>query len=114
MNDMITGDVRPGQEFEFTAKPSNKATSTFTALLEGTLIVTKRAEELFNLPDKTAVLAHRHGEYQTDGFAMTVGQLKKKAAQWFSDHPETARDSGQAARRRSALKGWQTRRVQSF
>ena len=40
---LITGDVRPGAEFQFTAKPSNLAASTFTALVNGKLVVTRCA-----------------------------------------------------------------------
>ena len=78
----ITGDVQPGEQFRFTCKPSYMARSTFTALVDGKLIVTRRAEDLFKLPDDTAVLAHWHREYRTDGFAMTVKLLKAKAKEW--------------------------------
>lgn len=75
----ITGDVRPGAEFEITAKPTNCASSTFAALTPNGLTVTRRLAELFAFPDDTPVLAHWHGSYRTDGFSTTVGELKEKA-----------------------------------
>jgi hypothetical protein len=85
MGEVITGDIRPGAEFRFTNKPSNKAASTFAALVDDKLVVTRRAEELFTLPDSTPVLAHWHGERRTDGFSMTVSLLEKKANEWQSN-----------------------------
>jgi hypothetical protein len=76
----ITGSVRSGAEFEFTVKPASKAPATFAALLPDELRVTNHAAELFSLPDATPVLAHWHGQWRTDGFATTVGELKAKAA----------------------------------
>jgi hypothetical protein len=78
----ITGDVRPGSAFRFACKPSNVATSTFAALVGGGLVVTRQATKLFDLPDDTPVLAHWHGQWRTDGFATTVGELKSKACEF--------------------------------
>jgi hypothetical protein len=78
----ITGDVRPGREFQLTAKPTNMARSTFVAAADGNLIVTRRVSDLFALPDETPVVAHWHGEHRTDGFDMTVGSLKDLAVKW--------------------------------
>ena len=75
----ITGDVRPSAEFEFTCEPRNMAQSTFTALTNGKLIVTRRFTDLCSLPDDTPVLAHWHGERRTDGFSTTIAQLKAKS-----------------------------------
>jgi hypothetical protein len=75
----ITGDVRPGAEFQLTAKPSNMAQSTFAAVLPEEIRVTRRLTELFDLPNDTPVLAHWHGEWRTDGFATTIGELRIKA-----------------------------------
>lgn len=72
-------DLRPGAEFSVTTKPSNKAASTFAALTRDGLAVTRRLADLWSLPDNTPVLAHWHGEYRTDGFSTTVGELKSKA-----------------------------------
>jgi hypothetical protein len=74
----ITGDVRPGADFRFTAKPTVAAASTFAALLPDELRFTRRAAELFNLPGDTPVLANWHGAHHTEGFATTVGELKAK------------------------------------
>jgi hypothetical protein len=82
----IVGDVRPGGEFKFVAKPHCAAPSTFAALLPGELRVTRYANSLFTLPDDTPVLAHWHGNWRTDGFATTVGELKKKAKEEFAGH----------------------------
>jgi hypothetical protein len=68
----------PARGFGFIA--TDQAPSTFAALLPDELRVTKRAADLFKLPDDTPVLAHWHGQWRTDGFATTVGQLKAKAA----------------------------------
>jgi hypothetical protein len=78
----IDGDVRPGAEFELVCKPSNCAPSTFSALVPDGLFVTRRLTELFRFSDDTPVLAHWHGEWRTDGFATTVGELKARAAVW--------------------------------
>jgi hypothetical protein len=76
----ITGnDIRPRSEFRFTNKPTNCAASTIAAVLPGELRVTRRASDLLNLPENTPVLVHWHGERRTDGFALTVGELKAKA-----------------------------------
>ena len=74
----ITGSVRPGADFQFTAKPTNQAPAAFAALLPDELRVAKRAADIFGLPDATPVLAHRHGQWRTDGFATTVGELKAR------------------------------------
>jgi hypothetical protein len=49
------------------------------ALVNGEMVVTRRAADLFSLPDDTPILAHWHGQHRTDGFAMTVRLLKDKA-----------------------------------
>jgi hypothetical protein len=76
----ITGDVRPGHEFELTAKPTSKSKATFIVALPGELRVTRRLSDILDLPDNTPVIAHWHGQHRTDGFATTVGELKQKAA----------------------------------
>ncbi len=79
----ITGDVRPGAEFEFITKSADPAASTFVALVDGKLIVTRYAVDLFGLPNDTPVLAHWHGRSRTEGFTMTVAELKAKAETQF-------------------------------
>jgi hypothetical protein len=78
----ITGEVRPGSEFRFADKPSNAAASTFAALVGGRLVVTRHATRLFHLSDDTPVLAHWHGQWRTEGFATTIGELKAKAREF--------------------------------
>lgn len=81
----IIGDVRPGEEFSFEKKPTNLAKATFVALVDGKLVVTRRAIELFSLPDETPILAHWHGNHRTDAFVMNVRTLKEKAAAYRND-----------------------------
>jgi hypothetical protein len=79
----ITGDdLRDGDEFEFTNKPSNLASALFIAITDDEVIATREFSALGRLPDKTPVIANWHGQHRTDGFLTTVGELKKKAAQY--------------------------------
>lgn len=75
----ITGDVRLSKDFKITTKPANLASSTFSALTPDGLLVTRRLADFWGFSDDTPVLSHWHGEYKTDGFATTVGELKSKA-----------------------------------
>jgi hypothetical protein len=109
--DLITGDARPGQEFQFATNPSNLAASTFFALVDGRLVVTRRADDLFCLPSETPVLAHWHGSYRTDGFAMTVGILKEKAQVYQPARKDHGHLAQARARTKSAIKGWTTRKM---
>lgn len=79
----VQGDFRPGDEFRMTSKPNVKAASTFVALTDSKAIVTHYAEELFELPPETNVIAHWHGEWRTAAFLLTVGELKKKAEKFM-------------------------------
>jgi hypothetical protein len=81
------GDLRVGEEFQFTNKPTSAAASTFAAVLPDELRVTRYASELFGLPDETPVLAHWHGNWRTDAYATTVGQLKAKAGAVMKPQP---------------------------
>ncbi len=72
-------DLREGDEFRFTNKPNCKASSTFIAVRNDEVVVTRRFSNLENLPDDTPVIAHWHGQYRTEGFQSTIGALKKKA-----------------------------------
>jgi hypothetical protein len=77
-------DLREGGEFEFVVPPDRRAHSTFVAPTSETeVLVTRRATDLFHLPDDTPVVAHWHGEYRTDAFRLTVGELKAKATVQF-------------------------------
>ena len=84
MSDILTigGDLRPGSEFRFTKAPHHAANSTFVALRDGRLFATRHATQLWDLPDDAPVIAHWHGERRTDGFATSVGELKKKAKEY--------------------------------
>jgi hypothetical protein len=71
------GDIRPASEFRLTAKVTSMAASTFIAPDGDTIRVTRRAADLFDLPDATEVLAHWHGRRLTEPFRLTVGTLKR-------------------------------------
>lgn len=75
----VTGDVRPGGEFRLQRKASSLADATFIALLDGSARVTRRLTDLFGLPDETTVLANWHGQYRTDTFKLTIGELRRLA-----------------------------------
>jgi hypothetical protein len=77
-------DVRPGEEFRFTKKPTNAADSTFITVVKDEILVTRRASDLFHLPDSQPVIAHWHGERRTDAFGMTIKELKKKAEEFVT------------------------------
>jgi hypothetical protein len=89
----IIGNVRPGSEFQLTEKPTNAAQSTFTALVNGSMRVTRRLSEFLGLPDDTPVLAHWHGQWRTDGFATSIGELREMARAWEVTHPPKPRMS---------------------
>ena len=68
--------ARPGSEFRLTAPARRQSSATFVAVWDGTIRVTRRLSELFDLPDEVPVVAHWHGQFRTDGFALTVGELR--------------------------------------
>ncbi len=72
-------DLREGKEFLLQGKPSNKSKSTFTAIKQGEVLVTRRLDNLFKLSKDTLVIAHWHGQNRTDAFKTTVGELKRLA-----------------------------------
>lgn len=76
-------DVRPGDQFQLTAKPTVKARGTFAAITHHGVHVTRRLSDLFVYSDATPVLAHWHGVHTTDGFATTVGELRVKSVSQF-------------------------------
>jgi len=76
----IVGEtLKPGCEFEFCAPPDRQAAASFVAIAADEAIVTRRAADLFGLPDDTPVIANWHGERRTDAYLLTVGELKAKA-----------------------------------
>lgn len=74
--------LRPGNEFRFVNKPANAAAANFIAINGEEVIVTRRATDLFTLPDNVPVIANWHGERRTDAFVLTVGELRTKAAEF--------------------------------
>ncbi len=73
------GETRPGSEFRLLVSHAAKATATFVGpTVDGSAMrVTHRAAELFDLPDSAEILAHWHGKWRTEAFALTIGQLRK-------------------------------------
>jgi hypothetical protein len=65
-------DVRLGSDFRLTCKPSNAASATFVAV----------HADIIHLPDETPVVAHWHGQHRTDGFSLTIADLKDMAVAW--------------------------------
>jgi hypothetical protein len=78
----IIGDARPEHEFQFENFPGNLAQAAFVAIVDGGAVVTRRATDLFELPDDCPVVANWHGQRRTDAFATTVGYLKKLGAEY--------------------------------
>ena len=72
--------IRSGSEFQFQTKPERAAAANFIALNGDEVIVTRYAAELFQLPDKTQMIANWHGVNRTDAFLLTVGDLKMKVS----------------------------------
>jgi hypothetical protein len=58
------------------------ASANFVAIKEGEIIVTRRASDLFDLPDQVLVIANWHGERRTDAFLLTIRDLKAKAKEF--------------------------------
>lgn len=71
--------LRKGDEFRFVNKPSVMAAANFIAVAGDEIFVTRRATELFTLPDEVPVIANWHGERRTDAFLLMIGELKTKA-----------------------------------
>jgi hypothetical protein len=80
--------LRPGAEFKFTSKPSTMAASTFTAITPERVIVTRTFTDIAKLPPDTPVIAHWHGQYRTEAFSSTVGELAAKATEWGAAHAD--------------------------
>lgn len=82
MKQPVIVGARPASEFKLTYKPANQASATFVAVIPGEIVVTRCLNDILGYPDDTPVVAHWHGHYRTDGFAMTVGELKVKAREF--------------------------------
>ena len=44
--------------------------------------MTRRLTDIIHLPDETPVVAHWHGQHRTDGFSLTIADLKDMAVAW--------------------------------
>jgi len=78
----ITGEAREGSGFRLTTAPGRQAASTFIALLPGEARVTRRLADLLDLDDAVPAIAHWHGQYRTDAFATSIGELRGLAEAW--------------------------------
>ena len=81
----ITGCVKPGDQFRFEKPPHQAAQATFITFHDEKYIVTRYVNNLFKFDDKVTVIANWHGQYRTDAFATTVGELKEKA-KFYNDN----------------------------
>lgn len=75
--------ARPGTEFRLTEMANRQSSATFVAVSDGAIHVTRRLADLFGMADGVPVVAHWHGQYRTDGFALTVGELRSLAQATF-------------------------------
>jgi hypothetical protein len=76
---IVSETLRPGCELEYCDKPTNLAAANFIAVEADEVIVTRRAADLFKLPDDTPVIANWRGERRNDAFPTNVAELKSKA-----------------------------------
>lgn len=80
---VVGDDVRPAADFKPSACPDHKAQSAFTTVRDdGMLWTTRRAAGLLSSPDSTTAIAPWDGQYRTDAFVFTVGELREKAKAW--------------------------------
>jgi hypothetical protein len=91
----ITG-ARPGSEFRLTERADRLSNATFVAVWDGTIHVTRRLSDLFSMPDEVPVVAHWHGQYRTDGFALTVGELRSLAEEQRQGEGGTPKGHGKS------------------
>jgi len=81
----VEGHPRKGEEFEFhDATLSMKA--PIIALVEGGAVYGTSFKQVEHLPDETTVIACWHGQWKTDGFLTTVGELRAKAGPIVEKH----------------------------
>lgn len=97
-------DIRPGDEFRFEKSPGSAADAVFIALYLGNAIVTRRFDNLLLYPEHTPVIANWHGQYRTDAFSTTVGELIKKRNAFFGRPNHTL--SEQIKQKEANSKGW--------
>lgn len=82
---MVIEGARPGKEFQLTYKPANCAPANFIAITDGKAIVSRRLNDILDLPDETPVVANWHGTYRTDAFSTTVGELRAQAKSYLGN-----------------------------
>jgi len=72
-------ELHPAVEFKFMNTLTSMSASTFSALTEEGLFVSRTFYDLCALPDNTPVMAHWHGARRTDAFVGTLGEFKQMA-----------------------------------
>lgn len=72
--------MRPGSEFQFADAPSRKAKAPIIAINGDEVVATYYVSDLKRMPDEAIVIACWHGQWRTDGFHMTLGDLRTIAA----------------------------------
>lgn len=72
-------ELKPASEFKFTNTLTSMSASTFSALTEEGLFVSRTFYDLKDLPEETPVMAHWHGARRTDAFVGTLGEFKQLA-----------------------------------
>jgi hypothetical protein len=73
---------RPGHEFQITKPPHQAAQAWFVAVGPQEVLVTRYLSEVLALPDETPVVANWHGQFRTDAFSTSVGELRGKAKEY--------------------------------
>ena len=68
--------MRPGAEFQFADPPRTKAKAPIIAIHGNEVVATYYVSDLKRLPDEAIVVACWHGQWKTDGFHMTLGDLR--------------------------------------
>ena len=72
----------PGSEFQITSPPHHAAQAWFIAIGPEEVLVTRHLRDVLALPDETPVVANWHGQWRTDAFSTSVGELREKAKEW--------------------------------
>ena len=101
---IIGDEVRRGEEFRFTAKPTSKANTTFVTVVNDKIIVTRRASDLFTLRNDHPVVAHRMWAIAT---GTTHGLIATKAVAAFAPKISTPLyDEDLRTGKSSAVSAW--------
>lgn len=72
--------MRPGAEFKFDDAPTSKLKAPIIAIHGDEVVATLYLNDLKRMPDDAVVIACWHGKWRTDGFSMTLGELRKIAS----------------------------------